>query len=140
MKKLFLAILATLTMATAFCQKKTIDPISLLYVLTPTAKYKKALLPQCSVSLKINGKKYPLREIITDNRSTGDIIPDTVYNRKQKRYEYMMKTWFAGGGKNFKAYIAGSKHVKNASIMVFVQDVEELVANSKWRLVKAIKL
>ena len=140
MKKAFLAILAMVTMFAAFCQKNKLEPISLLYVLTPTVNYKKNLLPQFSVAIKINNKKYSLHEAITDNKKAGDIIPDTVYNRKMDRNEYMLKSRFAGAGKNFKAYIAGSKHVKNASIMVYVQEVEEKVADSKWRFIKAIKL
>ena len=140
MKRILLPILATLFMSAAFCQKKTLDPISLLYVLTPTAKYKKDILPQFEVSLKLNNKKYNLHQVVTTNSKAGDIIPDTVFNRKNKRNEYMLKTWFAGGGKNFKAYIAGSKAAGIASIMVYVQSVEEQVADSKWRLIKAIKL
>lgn len=140
MKRLSLAILAILATTAIFCQKKTLDPISLLYVLTPTAKYKKDINPQFSVAIKINSKKYSLHETIVDNRNAGVIVPDTVYNRSKNRNEYMLKTWFAGGGKNFKAYIAGSKHVQNSSIMVYVQDVDEQVTTSKWRLVKAIKL
>ena len=140
MKKVFLAILATVILSTAFCQKKRFDPISLLYVLTPTAKYKKDVLPQFSVSVKLNNKIYSLHQVVTTNAKAGDIIPDTVYNRKKKRNEYMLKTWFAGGGTNFKAYIAGSKAAKDASIMVYAQSVDEQVADSKWRLVKAIKL
>ena len=140
MKKILLPILATLFMSATFCQKKTLDPISLLYVLTPTAKYQKDVLPQFEVSLKLNNKKYNLHQVVTTNARAGDVIPDTVYNRKKRRNEYMLKTWFAGGGTNFKAYIAGSKAAGVASIMVYAQKVEEQVADSKWRFIKAIKL
>ena len=45
------------TLVTGFSQKKSLDPVSLIYILSPAKGYQKDVLPKQTVSIKLNNKK-----------------------------------------------------------------------------------
>lgn len=142
MKKTILSVLAIVVMTFAFGQSNHADSLAINYYLSPTKNFREDVMPEFAAYIKVNGKKYNLNTIVDINTKAGDIKPEIVYNKKARRNEYLLKTWFAGAGTNFKAYTTGSKEAKTASLLVYKQEVAEEVRleDSKWKLVKAIKL
>lgn len=141
MKQLTFLLLTILSITTVVTQAQTTqDSISIKYFLSPAKGYEKDIMPKYKAYIKINGKKYDLKTTVMINTAAGDQAPEIVYNKKAKRNEYLLKTWFAGGGTNFKAYISGSKASNTATVNVYAQDLDEQAPASKWRLVRAVKL
>ncbi len=138
MKKLLLFAIGFVTTTFVYGSKLPSDSVSIKYYLTPARNYQETM-PSFALFIKINDKKYYLQRVMLNSKK-GDAAPDIVYNKKKKRSEYLLKTWFAGAGANFKAYVTGSKETSTATVMVYVQDIEEQAPDSKWRLIKAVKL
>lgn len=139
MKKIIFLFLAVLAFGMARSQQKA-DSVSIKYLLVKTKDYQPDIQPNFRTWILVGGKKYDLKTTVSINTSPGEVNPEIEYNKKARRNEYWLKTWFAGGGTNFKAFISGSKAANTASLMVYAQDLDEQAPASKWRLVKAIKL
>ncbi|MFN8243540.1 MAG: hypothetical protein U0X40_05745 [Ferruginibacter sp.] len=132
---LLLSFLAGITLG----QAKT-DPLAIKYYLVPAKDYQQDLQPNFRAWILVGAKRYDLKTTVSINTRAGEINPEIIYNKKLHRNEYWLKTWFAGGGTNFKAWISGSKVSNTASVLVYAQDLDEQAPATKWRLVKAIKL
>ena len=141
MRRFLLLSFALLAMTVVFGQPGVSDSVSIKYYLTPARNFQQDVMPSFAAYLKVNGRKYYLQRVMS-NTQKGDVAPDIVYNKKAKRNEYHLKTWYAGGGTDFKAYVSGSKDTKTASVLVYAMDLDEQVpiSKQKWRLIKAVKL
>lgn len=139
MKKLLLSAIATIILGLAYSQDPSADSVSIKYYLSHARNYQKDIRPSFAAFIKVNAKKYYLERVMINTRA-GEIIPEVVYNKRAKRREYFLKTWYAGVGTNFKAYVTGTKATHTETVMVYAQDLDEKVKDGKWRLVKAVKL
>ncbi len=141
MKKTILVVLTTLFITLAMGQVAPGDSVSISYFFKADLKYKKDVNPVCALYLKVDKKKYLLGHV-TYNDDLGEARPVVSYNRKAKRNEYEIKTWWAGAGTDYKAYTTGTREAHTHTVMVYAMDMDEMtpVNKEKWRLVKAIKL
>lgn len=140
MKKLFLVLLAAISLQFVFAQSAITDTVKVKYFLTPAKDYQEDVMPRFNLSVIVNNKKTNLKLMVMENSPAGEIEPEILVNTKAKRTEYLLKTWFAGGGINVKAWVTGSRKAKNLSLVVYRQDVDEQAPASKWKLIKTIRL
>ncbi len=135
-----MVMLAVISLQFVFAQAVPADTVSIKYFLSPAKDYQEDLMPRFNLYIIVNNKKTNLKLRVMENSPAGEIDPEIIYNKKAKRNEYLLKTWFAGGGTNIKSWVTGSRKAKNLSVVIYSQDVDEQAPASKWKLVKTIKL